>query len=221
MECIFKYLVRIGVFMTHVVGALAESMIGSSKVEDISLILSDSNIILDFINEICNVAESIAIDEDGVLKDMNWSWFKLNGDPGMVYMPEYDTGQTIVVKAPANRVLINDDCPDHIVTPATFGLVCTMIATVSILAQLKEKRERGSGADKKMLGLIKRRLEANIDFFVEFYASLDASLNKTRGLINSKETTENTHRTPVGCDFNSISALVDSYSTLRVLETRA
>lgn len=207
--------------MTHVVGVLAESMIGSSKVEDISLILSDSNIMLDFINEICNVAESIAIDEHGLLKDMDWSWFKLNEDPGMVYTPECDAGQTIVVKAPVNRVLINDECSDYIVTPATFGLVCTMIATVSTLAQLKEKRERDSGADKKMLGLIKRRLEANIDFFVEFYANLDASLNKTRDLINSKEPNENIHRTPVVADFNSISALVDSYSTLRVLETRA
>ncbi|WP_296210784.1 hypothetical protein [Psychrobacter sp. UBA3480] len=207
--------------MTHVVGVLAESMISSSKVEDISLILSDSNIMLDFINEICNVAESIAIDEHGVLKNMVWSWLKVNGDPGMVYTPEYDAGQTIVVKTPFKTILTDDEYKNPIVTPKTFGLICTMIATVSILAQLKEKRERDSGSDKKMLGLIKRRLEANIDFFVEFYANLDASLNKTRDLINSKEPSENIHRTPVVADFNSISALVDSYSTLRVLETRA
>lgn len=198
--------------MEHVFGVLAEGMISDSKIEDISLILSDLDISLYFINEINNVAEYIAIDKEGILKNTEWVWFKLNGEPGMVYAPEFDTDDNIIANTPDSLTYSGKENPSYIVMPPkTFGLICTIIATANVLVHLKEKRERHLGSDKKMLGLINRRLDRNIEFFSELHANIHSSLNKILEFISTKNPNGDTHAIFTS---NDISLLLNDYSAL-------
>lgn len=208
--------------MINVAGYLAESMISSSKVEDVSLVLVSSDLIQDFVNEIKDVAESIVIDDNEVLKNIHWSWYKINGKSGMVYVPESIKEHNITVKAPPRIMDIGEKQDvNFVVTPKTFGLICTMIAATTIAAQIRDKRDKGLGSDKKILGLMKRQLDFHIDFFTELYITLELGLIKTWSHINGKDFSEDIDGKTTSVDLDSIFSIVNSYSAIKLVIARA